>query len=270
MIERATAVAVRLLPHAAATGLTRAVASLTSRPRVSTAEAEALASATALRFGAGRLAGWAWGRGPLVVCVHGWAGRAAQFAPLARHLAERGYRVAALDVTGHGGSPGWRTSWSHFLGDIAAFAAIFSERAHAWVGHSAGALSMLALRRCGALLADRWVGVCPPSHPYPPIDQIRLRLDPGEAVLAACQDAIAEEFGVNWRTLEQGHVFQGLGSETLLVHDTSDRYLRSGNQASLRVVCPDAHFATTEGLGHSRILASPILHKLVGDFFGNT
>lgn len=268
MIERAAAIAVKVLPHEAASAITRAVASLTSRPKVSTEQAEALAVAFASRRGVRRLATWEWGAGPSIICVHGWGGRAAQFAPLARHLAGRGYRVAAFDVTGHGDSPGRRTSWRYFLDDTAAFAASFGEPIHGWIGHSAGALSLLALRRKGALQAQRWVGLCPPSHPYPPIDQIRLRLAPAEAVLSACQDAIAEEFGVGWRLLERGHAFQGLGPETLLVHDTADRYLRPGNRDNLRIVCSEARFATTENLGHSRILASPITRELVADFFG--
>jgi pimeloyl-ACP methyl ester carboxylesterase len=235
---------------------------------VSPEQAEALATAFALPRGLRRLAAWEWGTGPAIVCVHGWSGRAAQFAPLARHLAGRGYRVVAFDVTGHGDSPGWRTSWRCFLDDIAAFAASFDDRIHGWIGHSAGALCLLALRRMGALQAQRWVGLCPPSHPYPPIDQIRMRLAPADTVLAACQVAISKEFGVDWRVLEQGHAFQGLGPETLLVHDTGDRYLRSGNCDRLRVVCPEARFAITENLGHSRILASPVTHRLVADFLG--
>lgn len=268
MIERATRIAVKLLPRAAATGLTRVVASLTARSGVSPEEREILGGASSYRFGPQGLAAWELGKGPLVVCVHGWAGRAGQFAPLARRLAGLGYRVAALDVTGHGRSPGRRTSWRHFLDDIAAFAANLGEPAHAWIGHSAGALCLLALRRGGLLSAPRWVGVCPPSHPYPPIDQIRLRLAPGDAVLAACQDAIADEFGAHWRALEQGQIYRELGSETLLIHDTADRYLRAENETCLRGACPGARYVTTQGLGHSRILTSPILHNLVAEFVG--
>src|SRR5690606_37822905 len=53
------------------------------------------------------LAGLRWGReGPLVLALHGWEGRAAQFRTLAARLVPMGYRVLALDAPAHGRSPG--------------------------------------------------------------------------------------------------------------------------------------------------------------------
>ena len=43
------------------------------------------------------------GRGPILL-IHGLGGRAETWAPLARRLASRGYRVAAPDLPGFGES----------------------------------------------------------------------------------------------------------------------------------------------------------------------
>jgi len=44
------------------------------------------------------------GRGPLVLCVHGWPELAYSWRHQVEHFAAQGYRVAALDVRGYGGS----------------------------------------------------------------------------------------------------------------------------------------------------------------------
>jgi pimeloyl-ACP methyl ester carboxylesterase len=44
------------------------------------------------------------GQGPLILCVHGWPELAYSWRHQLEHFAARGYRVAALDVRGYGGS----------------------------------------------------------------------------------------------------------------------------------------------------------------------
>src|SRR5262245_57239013 len=44
------------------------------------------------------------GDGPAVLCVHGWPELAHSWRHQVAHLASRGYRAAALDVRGYGGS----------------------------------------------------------------------------------------------------------------------------------------------------------------------
>jgi epoxide hydrolase A/B len=44
------------------------------------------------------------GKGPLILCVHGWPELAYSWRHQLEHFAARGYRVAALDVRGYGGS----------------------------------------------------------------------------------------------------------------------------------------------------------------------
>ncbi|MGV9195387.1 alpha/beta hydrolase [Microbacterium sp. MC2] len=51
-----------------------------------------------------------WGDGDrTVVLIHGWNGRASQFATLARELVAEGYRVVAFDAPAHGASSGRHT-----------------------------------------------------------------------------------------------------------------------------------------------------------------
>src|SRR6185369_2187008 len=83
-----------------------------------------------------------WGTGErTAIIVHGWSSHAARFAPLARALVARGWRVLAFDAPGHGVSPGRVSSLPQF---IAALDAIIEKLGpvHALIGHSLGALAI--------------------------------------------------------------------------------------------------------------------------------
>ena len=55
-------------------------------------------------IGGGKLAVEVEGHGPLVICSPGLGDTRDAFAPLAGHLVARGYRVACIDLRGHGDS----------------------------------------------------------------------------------------------------------------------------------------------------------------------
>ncbi|MGB4138124.1 MAG: alpha/beta fold hydrolase [Microbacterium sp.] len=91
--------------------------------------------------GGRRVVVYEWGSGPdVVLLVHGWAGRAAQFATIVRELLFEGYRVVAFDAPACGDSPGRRTHLGEFRAVVDALAARESHGLHAIVAHSAGAL----------------------------------------------------------------------------------------------------------------------------------
>src|SRR5712675_2380223 len=115
--------AIKVLPAPAALAVIRSLAGRTQRAAVLPFQEGAMAHATRLSYGERNAhAAWAWGRGPFVVFVHGWGGRAAHMAPLALHVAGLGFRAVALDITGHGESPASQTRWSYFPRDLAALA----------------------------------------------------------------------------------------------------------------------------------------------------
>lgn len=82
------------------------------------------------------------GSGPLIVCVHGWPELSYSWRHQLAHFAQRGYRVAALDVRGYGGSskpPAIADYTMHELtGDVAAVIRRLGGRAILF-GHDWGA-----------------------------------------------------------------------------------------------------------------------------------
>lgn len=83
------------------------------------------------------------GDGPTVVCVPGWPELASSWRHQVEHLSARGWRVAALDVRGYGGStapaPIERYRLVELAGDVAAVAAALSDEPVVLIGHDWGA-----------------------------------------------------------------------------------------------------------------------------------
>jgi pimeloyl-ACP methyl ester carboxylesterase len=264
---------VRTLPAPLALQVVTGLATRTQRPAVHVSQQPAMAAAHRLSYGPRRQhVAWTWTAAPghtsppLVVLVHGWNGRAAQMAPLAAHLAGLGFHCVALDVTGHGDSPGQRTAWRLFMHDLAALMATLAQPAHALVGHSAGGLAAMAARGVVGVQAQRYVAICAPSHPFPPVRAVRERLDPPPAVIERYQAHLARQFGTDWSTLQHGQAWSGAGHELLLYYDEADRYVDHREGDRIQAWCPGATLIKSRDQGHSRVLSSPDLHQAVGRF----
>lgn len=257
----------KLVPDSVGFALTAKLAAATQRPPLEAHERKAMAHAEEIRFGDDRAnIAWAWGAGPPVVLVHGWNGRAAQMAPLAVRIAESGFRALALDVTGHGDSPGKQAHWRYFLKDIPALARTIDENVYAYVGHSAGALTMMAARHAGSISASRYVCICAPSHPFPPISVIQKKLAPRPGVIARYKAFIAEQFGNTWDALFPGLVYQGLGANTLFFYDKTDRFVDHSEGDKLAAIATGARLLKTDRYSHAKVLAAPELRAAVCEF----
>jgi acyl transferase domain-containing protein/acyl-CoA synthetase (AMP-forming)/AMP-acid ligase II/pimeloyl-ACP methyl ester carboxylesterase/acyl carrier protein len=88
----------------------------------------------------------AWGpeEGPLVLCLHGILEQGAAWSEVAINLAQKGYRVIAPDLRGHGRSDrvgkGGSYNLIDFLGDIDAVVENLAGKAFILVGHSLGSV----------------------------------------------------------------------------------------------------------------------------------
>lgn len=87
-----------------------------------------------------------WGpkEGPVILCVHGILEQGAAWSEVALRLAQKGYRVIAPDLRGHGKSDrvgkGGSYNLIDFLGDIDAIVEVLAGRAFTLVGHSLGSV----------------------------------------------------------------------------------------------------------------------------------
>jgi pimeloyl-ACP methyl ester carboxylesterase len=261
----------KLLPHlpeAPAFWLTRQVASLVRSPPLRAADFDLVREMEPRWYGPRRNR-WALlhGHGPLVLLVHGWAGRGTQMLPIARRLVCQGFRVLIPDITAHGQSAGLQVGFRDFVNDIADCCDALGQQPFAMVGHSAGALAMAAARRLRKVQAQRYVLLCAPRGPYIPVEEIRRRLDPKEEVLARCRNHFAAQLQGDWDGLDAGGAYRtDDGTPALLIYDRDDPRLHPQDPVRVERQWAGARLVMTSGLGHSKPLRDPEVIQRIVDF----
>ncbi|QAY72704.1 alpha/beta fold hydrolase [Agromyces protaetiae] len=208
------------------------------------------------------LAVFEWGTGAdVVLLVHGWRGRAAQFAPIVRELRAEGFRVVAFDAPANGDSPGRRTDLRDWLAAIDALQLRYG-RFHAIVGHSFGALAALTAVREG-ITAGGVVAIAGVSRARMLVDAFggALRLSPAATSSLASRFA-GRVFGARdeasfWMRFDAAAHPLPDDMPLLLVHDASDREIPLAEAERLLAAHGDAaRLLVVEGSGHSRVLAN--------------
>ncbi|MGF1541128.1 MAG: alpha/beta fold hydrolase [Pleurocapsa sp.] len=113
---------------------------------VNTDSVDLLMQETLLNIRGLRICLCTWGpeEGPIILCLHGILEQGAAWSEVAIRLAQKGYRVIAPDLRGHGRSDrvgkGGSYNLIDFLGDIDAIVENLAGRAFTLVGHSLGSV----------------------------------------------------------------------------------------------------------------------------------
>jgi len=213
-----------------------------------------------------------WGAGSrTALLMHGWSGRAAQFATLVRDLVADGYRVISFDTPAHGSSPGAHTDvrdWvaaSRQLGDTEGPFDLIA-------GHSFGAFAALAAVRAG-VATPRLVTIAGAGSVGAFHDEFSrmLRLTP--PTRAAFEACFYRRLGVT--RAEADALYDSVANplpadtELLIVHDLSDRALSAAHSERLHAAHPTSQLLLTQGLGHNRILGDDDVLDAVLSFASN-
>lgn len=240
------------------------------RHRVPDRERVALAAAERLSipFRGGRLAAFRWGRGPAVLLMHGWEGRAGQMAAFAPALVGAGYSAVAFDAPAHGRSPGSLATVPLFAEAIAAASARFGGF-RAAIAHSMGAPGIaVALRHFGLELPVA-VFVGPPRNPSAWLDAFVGALDLGAPVASRLRARLERRFARYAPTLEDFDIpayAASFATKLLVLHDEEDREVPFASGEAIARAWPGAALVRTSGLGHRRILREPATVAAATDF----
>jgi pimeloyl-ACP methyl ester carboxylesterase len=261
-----------VLPKPIGFWLTCNLADIVASPPVRAAEQQVLARARRIRFGPNSdKVGWFWGTGPLVVLVHGWAGRATQMVRIAEALVARGFEVGMFDVTAHGSSKGRQVTFRDFIDDLKAFCDSMHAAPYAIVAHSAGGLAAAAARTMRGVTAQRYAFIAVPCGPYIPIDEIRRHLAPSESIIERCQLRYARQFDASWEALDAGDAFAcAEATPLLLVYDDADPRIRPEDPEIISARWKGSVVVRTQGLGHTKTLWDPTTIRTVADFVAST
>lgn len=205
-----------------------------------------------------RIVLYQWGAGTrTALLMHGWSGRASQFATLVRDLTAEGFRVISFDAPSHGDSPKARTDVRDWV-DAAQQLSNAEGPFDVIVGHSFGGFAALAAVRAG-VATPRLVTIAAAGSAGAFHDQFSrmLRLTP--RTHSAFVASFYRSLGLS--ETEADALYDSLanplqGVEMLIVHDRDDRTLSALHSEQLHVAHPTSSLLVTERLGHNRILGA--------------
>lgn len=231
-------------------------------------ERAVLAEATPLALSAGGLplAAWSWGpaQAPVVLLVHGWAGRGAQLATLVPALLAHGRRVVTWDAPAHGDSPGKTTtlaSMAEVLRDVAARVGPVETV----IAHSFGcAATTIALAR--GLAVERVVYVAPLYTIGHAVERFAGTLGLSAAARRDFEAALAHANLAARDQVEGARLAPGMTAPLYVIHDRDDREVPYHEGVAASHAWPGARLLTTGGLGHRRVLADPEVIAAAADF----
>ena len=197
---------------------------------------------------------YTWGSGPVVLLVHGWAGRASQFRNFVPYLTDRGYQVVAFDAPAHGNSKGKRTNIFQFR-DVILQLEKRTGDFHAVVAHSiGGAAAIFALAE--GIKTQTVITIATHSICDEIIHEFALRINGSLKAEEKLKAHILKTFQRPFHELMASHFAQQLDQtiDWLIIHDEHDKEASIQNAQRLYEAYPRATVKITSALGHTRIL----------------
>lgn len=211
----------------------------------------------------GPVGGLVVGEGPTVLALHGWGGRAAQMAPVARRLAADGFRVLMPDMPGRAGSE--FTDIREFVTTANAFIGVTGQP-FGIVAHSLAAMSMRLLY---AEASPPVAMVAPALSVADSLATFALRL----RMTSWASDGLRRRLeawdpGV-FEKLDGLHPSQLGDTPVLVLHDPHDRQAPFSSAAAFAALRPRTTLVPIEGGGHNGLLAQPGASDAISEFFAS-
>lgn len=197
---------------------------------------------------------YSWGDGPVVLMVHGWAGRASQFRYFIEHFVASGYRVVSFDSLGHGFTKGKQTTIIDFKDAI-----LKIEKQvgiiDALIGHSLGGGACLFALSEG-LNVNTVITIATPTLGDEIIDEFANRIGASAKAKSFLKKSIYARLNKTFDEFMSIHFIPQIKRplDFLVLHDEHDREASLKNAEEIVETYPQATFIKTSGLGHVRIL----------------
>jgi pimeloyl-ACP methyl ester carboxylesterase len=211
------------------------------------------AAARPLMVGGRRIEMWKWGRGPVVLLVHGWGGRGAQLGAFVPPLVARGLSVVTFDAPGHGAAEPGVVTIPDMTAALRAVAATQRPLA-GLIAHSLGAtVATRALYE--GLEAASVIFIAPSAEVVGPATWFARSLGLSPRAGELMRERVEQRVGKPFSAFDVTALAPALGMPLLVAHDRGDVEVPWQHG---RIVAREwgggAELLTTDGLGHRRIL----------------
>jgi pimeloyl-ACP methyl ester carboxylesterase len=214
---------------------------------------------------------WAWGKGPVVLLVHGWGGYGGQMQPFVEPLVRAGYQAVIFDAPAHGESGpsqlGARRTTLFDFGFVIEAIATERQSLQGIIAHSGGCTAV-----AWAMLTAEWnvnslAFIAPMASASAYRTLFHRALGLSEDVERRFIDMTSRQFGFRWDDLEvPGMAARMKTPPVLVVHDRDDNETSWAEGAAIAEAWPQSILKTTEGLGHRRVLRDPDVIDAVAGF----
>ncbi|WP_375183249.1 alpha/beta hydrolase [Marinobacter sp.] len=215
-------------------------------------------SYTQLQHGTRTIPVYTWGQGPTILGVHGWSGAGIQFGAWVAPLVAAGYRVVLYDAPAHGRAQGESTDLFE-MADVLRSVAASVGGVHGVMAHSMGALAAARAIQDG-LDAEYLALLAPPSGLRGVMHSLGRQLALSPEVLAVHLQLMEERFGASvWQQFDLQALARSLTQRGLIVIDHDDASIAPEESERVAAQWQNAGLLRTSGLGHHRILWSPLV-----------
>jgi predicted alpha/beta hydrolase family esterase len=205
------------------------------------------------RVGAKTIQVYAWGAGPAVLVVHGWAGRGTQFRKFIEPFNQAGLRLVAIDGPAHGRSSGSKTDLKEFSEVIREV--YTHEKCIAIIAHSFGGVaSLFAISE--SLNNNVQINIASPTIAEEIIKSFLKALNASPTIGTAFREYVIRQSGHPFEYFSALEIIKRVPDNLhlLLVHDVDDAEVSIEHPRELQKRFPQAMIFETKKLGHNRIL----------------
>jgi pimeloyl-ACP methyl ester carboxylesterase len=197
---------------------------------------------------------YSWGKGPMVLVVHGWAGRATQFRKIIGSFVHEKFRVVGFDGPAHGHSEGRSTNIEEFE---VALKQIYERTGvpECIIAHSFGGGAVLYAAMHG-LPVKKLINIASPTIGDEIINTYLKTINGSPSTGMFFKSHILKTTGKTFHEFTGLHFITKIPRDIklLLVHDEQDSEVPIEHALQLLKVYPNAVLYKTTGLGHTRIL----------------
>lgn len=208
-----------------------------------------------------------WGSGPrCLLLIHGWEGRAANFADLIEPLTTAGFRVIGFDAPAHGLSSRGKTDFFDFTEVVKLL--LDRYRPGYLLSHSFGGVATTwALRANRMVSIKRYVLLTTPNRFSERIASISAQVGISDTVQQRLRARVESESDLRIDDLNVADFVTDVPvSAALILHDQEDRVIPISQSRAVADAWPACEMREVTGTGHFRILRTETVTRQVLDF----
>lgn len=207
---------------------------------------------------------------PVVLVVHGWGSRSEHMRSIVESLRAEGFRVIALDLPGHGASPGRRLNMAVAVAAVRSAADWFGPFA-ALVGHSFGGAVILnavagSVNGIAPVVAKRLVLVSAPSSMPAVFEDFGRFLGLGTRAQTALAAEVERVTGHPLEDFVGAEQLRINAIPTLAIHAPDDKEVPFEEARRFEASGAHVRLLRVPGRGHRRILADDEVAAAVSRF----